>query len=236
MNEEEAKQYHNAQKIQSLEYQKNLNSSKEDALRLALEGRELLEKAKEKVFIATVGFTHSGKTIIVSELKKRIPYLVSVNSNQIHKIIDSKFLELSDDNSIRGKGYWLRNIITDEIREFLIERLCEEGWWVASDSANLKKSQRDERFQAPRKLGYKTVLLWVNLPEEEIVERVMLADKEESEYGKVPVWFDLYEKVQKPAFEKPTPEEADIFITAEEEGYVVDMIINHLKKIEGGEL
>lgn len=236
MSEEEAIKYHEKQKTQSPEYFQNLEHSKELALKLALENRQLLEKAKEKIFIATVGFTHSGKTIIVSELKKRIPYLVSVNSNQIHFVIDSKFQELADDNSIQGKGYWLRNVITEEIREYLIGKLCEQGWWVASDSANLKKTQRYKRYQIPRNLGYKTVLLWVNLPEKEIEKRVMQADKDESRAGKVPVWFDLYEKVQKPAFEKPDPEEADIFITAEEEGYVVDLIINNLKKLKGGEI
>ena len=230
MNEEEAKKYHNNQKVQSEDYSKKLQDSKEAALALALENRQLLNKAKEKVFIATVGFTHSGKTIIAGELEKRVPYLVNVNTNNIHSIIDSKFLELSDDNSITGKGYWLRNVITEEIREYMIEKLAEDGWWIINDSANLKKSQRDERFQIPRKLGYKSVIIWVNLPEEEITQRVLEADKEELNKGKIPVWFDLFEKIQKPAFEKPEPQESDVFISAEIEGYVIDVIMNNLKK------
>ncbi len=235
MSEEEAKKYHEKQKIDSPQYRANLEASKEVAFRFAMDNRELLEQAREKVFIATVGFTHSGKTVIVNELKKRVPYLVSVNSNQIHSVIDVKFTELADDNSITGKGYYLRNIITEEIREYLIERLSEEGWWIASDSANLKRNERMQRFQVPRRLGYKTIILWIDLPQEEIARRVMEADKEEQRAGKIPVWFDLFEKVQKPAFEKPEEGEADVIISAENESFVIDMIMNNLNNFKGGD-
>ncbi|MCL5019867.1 MAG: ATP-binding protein [Patescibacteria group bacterium] len=196
MDEIKAAEYHKKQKIASPEYAEKLKEAELEAKDLVLKNR-VLKTVKGKLFITTVGFTHSGKSALVEQLKRRLGHLIGIDSKELHNIVDSKFSEIYDDNSNFGEGYWLKQVIVREIRNYLIEELCQQGWWIINDSASLSISEREDTFRSPRKYGYKTVLLWLNLPEKTLMERLKSADREEVAKGYKPFWVDLYEKIQK---------------------------------------
>lgn len=231
MDEIKAAEYHKKQKTASVEYSEKLREAELEARDLVLKNR-VLENVNGKLFITTVGFTHSGKSVLVQQLKRRLGHLIGIESKELHNIVDSKFPEIYDDNSNFGEGYWLKQTIVREIRNYLIDELCQQGWWIVNDSASLSISEREDTFRSPRKYGYKTVLLWLNLPENALMERLKNADREEVAKGYKPFWVDLYEKIQKPRFEEPGQGEAEVYINLFEDNYITDVIIREIEQLE----
>lgn len=224
MNKQEALQYHQEQKAASDRYTSHLQSSLDEAYGSALIGRSK-EGLLDKYLFATVGFTHVGKTTAARGLIEKFPGLVNVESNLIHNVVNNAFPELKDDNTVTGSGYWLRNVITDEIRAEMIRNLCQDGWWIINDSSNLTSVERQSRIQVPKQFDYRTVLLWLNLPEEVILERLRAADEEAVQQGNKPAWLDLYNNVQKPRLEEPMAGETDFLLMFTKNEGIVDSTI-----------
>ncbi len=211
MNSQEALQYHQEQKVGSDTYAQKLSFSLQQALDTFLFGRTH-EGLQGKRCIATVGFTHVGKTTVANGLQEKIPGLVKVETNKIHDIINPQFAELQDDNTVTGSGYWLREAVTADLKQDVMMQLCQDKWWIIDDDANLQKTDRSIIFDIPRRFDYKTALLWLNIPEKIFLERLREADEETMSRGNTPPWVDLYERIQKPRFQKPIPDESDLLL------------------------
>jgi predicted kinase len=227
MDEIKAQQHHKNQKIHSPEYAEKIRQSEEEALDMCLNNRGRI-LAGAKTFIATCGFSHSGKSFLSEQLKRKLSYLVGIDSKQLHNIVNFKFPEIQDDNGSFSEGYFLKQELVREIRNYLIEELCQQGWWIINDSTNLTIEDREDNFRPARKYGYRTVLLWLNPPEDVLMERLKDADRREVELGYKPYWVDLYEKVQKSKLEEPGQGEAEIYVNLFEESVSPDVILREI--------
>jgi predicted kinase len=195
----------------SRSYSLNFSKSLANVYKTPISNRKKIKTSK-KIFIATLGFTHSGKTYIAKKLIKKFPQLVKIESREIHNTINSIFPELKDDKSVEGEAYWLRQVITQDLREKLIEKLCQNDWWIINDSANLVKEERQKRLKIAKKFKYKTVLVWVMAENKTLVRRIKKSDAKLKAKGEKQVWMNLYKNVQHARFEKPTRKEADLLI------------------------
>lgn len=214
-----ANEIHQIKKKKSLEYKKNLDESLDEIIMLSLQGRQM-----KGVFIATVGFTHSGKTRLAKRLVATFPQLVKLESRIIHEIINKNFAELDDDHTVEGKAYWLRQAITQELRLRAIKELCKKSFWIINDSANLVRKERAERLSFTQKFGYQTIIIWVKCDEKVLMRRLERSDVNLKKDGKKPTWVDLYKKVQLAHFEKPTFKECDLLIVYEGESDKIKVI------------
>ncbi len=196
--------YHRLSSAFSKTYRGALEESGERVLEDALMGREQKD-SDDPYFIGMVGFTHSGKTYVSQQLHNNFPNMVEVESRKIHDVINGIFPQLNDDRTVQGSGYWLRQVITRDLRNSLIADLCKDGWWIINDSANLVRKDRQKRISIPESFGYKSALIWVTCPEEEILRRIDRTDNPK-------VWRDLYQNIQKPRFEPPEQAEAGLLL------------------------
>lgn len=163
---------------------------------------------EERISINMVGFTHSGKTTVVENLKENFQNLVEIKSDRIHDIINNIFPQLKDDQTIDGKGYWLRQFITNDLRKKITKDFCKKGYQIINDSCNLNSNDRQKRLKISKSFNYKTILIWVKCSEEEILNRI--------DNGNNPqIYRDLYCQVQKPIFEEPKGDEADLLLVFE---------------------
>jgi predicted kinase len=169
---------------------------------------------KAKVFVMTVGFTHSGKETLVSS-HHRLCSVYQVETNKIHDLLNKNFDFLKDDNTVRGKAYWERQNLTEVVRQKLLEQAFKQEVTVINRSCNLKKDKRQQRLNLAKKFGYKTIIIWVKCDEAILLTRLQEADKRSIVKGGEPPWVELYEKEQKARFEKPEPSEADELIIFE---------------------
>jgi predicted kinase len=228
MNEQEAIKFHEKQMAGSEDYKIRFSKSKTTVFGNSIEGRSI-NSLEGKVFIATVGFSHAGKSTVAKILQERFPQLVRVETDAVHDVINANFPQLQDDNTIEGEGYWLRQAITGNLREGVIEKLVDEGWWIINDSANLQRSERSRRLDMPIKMGYKTMIIWINTPEDILLHRLRKADESSVTSGEKTVYSDLYEKVQKQRMEEPTRDEADILLAFEiVDDSAIDKIVQEL--------
>lgn len=230
MNEQESRRFHQEQRATSEDYNKRFNDSAAIVFDKVIEGRR--KKAfEDKVYIATIGFSHSGKSTVARTLQERFPQLIRIETDQIHEVINSNFPQLKDDNTVEGEGYWLRQAITGELREKVIGELAENGWWIINDSANLQKEERAKRINVPKQKGYKTILIWLKTSEEELLKRLKAADETSVSSGGKAAYLDLYEKVQKQRIDTPTQEEADVLLAFEiVDDSAIDKIVQELDK------
>lgn len=215
--------YHRTSKTFSESYKEKLKEARGGVIESSLADREFKETERQ-YFMATVGFTHVGKSTVACQLQNEFPHLVAVESDKIHDVINNIFPKLDDDKTVKGSAYWLRQVITRDLRIQLIGDLCKKDWWIINDSANLVRRERQQRISVPEEWGYKTALIWVSCPEKEILRRIK---QEEDPH----VWRELYEKIQKPRFEPPEKEEADLLLILESShDSVEEKILPHLRE------
>lgn len=166
----------------------------------------------DKKFVMLVGFSKSGKHTFLKNHPSINRYF-SVNTDTIHRLLNQQFQALQDDQTSSGSGFWLRQYYTRIIRRGLTRNAFKKNIDVASDSCNLRKSQRKILLSQAKKFGYRTIIIWIQCDEQELLRRLDSADRKLRENGKQPAWRGLYFKIQKPLFDQPSLAEADQLIT-----------------------
>jgi len=166
---------------------------------------------KEKVFVLMVGYSKVGKTSFVNK-NERLKTFFNISTNSIHNLLNNTFAFLKDDNTVYGSAYWERQYLTRIVRKRLLNEALKKGFAVVNDSANLNRKERKARLKIAKKYGYKTIIVWVTCPEEELLARLQKADNELILNGQKPAWVNLYTEVQKNRFDPPLDNEADTII------------------------
>ncbi len=169
------------------------------------------DKPKGKNFVMMVGFTHAGKHTFI-EQHPQLKHWSRVDTDLIHNLLNKNFHFLRDDNTVKGPAYWQRQDLTRIVSKKILEQLFKKGLSVINDSCNLKKDERAKRLTLAKKFGYRTVIIWVFCSEEELLNRLQKADKNNEHQNLKPVWVDLYLKVQKERFHPPEHSEANQLI------------------------
>lgn len=162
---------------------------------------------RKKVFVMTVGFSHSGKSTLV-KTNPMLRKFFRLQSDKIHDVLNENYEFLQDDNKVTGKSYWERQFFTHLVRKKILEKLFSNGFAVVNDSCNLSRKDRAQRLRLAKKYGYKTMIIWVVCPENVLLERLYKADDDSVASGGNKVWLDLY-KMQKEIFEPPEIYEAN---------------------------
>lgn len=169
----------------------------------------------KQIFLMTVGFSLSGKTTIINRIldKYKETFFV-IDTRSIHDYLNMQYEIFRDDNSVEGNMYNTRQKTTDKIQFELLKLMIEGNFSVIKDSCNQVRLERKEQFGRVKGLNskIKTVILFVNPKNEELMKTINRVDNELLEKGSKPVWKVLYEKVQKDRMEIPTPDESDYFI------------------------
>jgi predicted kinase len=181
-----------------------------------------------------VGFSLSGKSNLAKKIQENSPgKFTKIDSNSIHDFLNKTYSVFQDDNTIYGKSFELRQRTTKAIHNALLSTLFQEGYSVILDSCNLARERRDKIITKIKKINKNiaTIVLYNQIPEEQLHKNLRKADQRNLERGKKPVWVDLYEKVQKPRLEEPQEDEADHFFTCTRGN--LKGVFDNLKKIVG---
>ena len=178
------------------------------------------------------GFTHSGKSYLAEKIANSFPYLQFniVNSEAIHNFLNSTYPVFQDDNTIKGKSFNIRQETTKNIQKELIKTFAKYNINTIIDSCNSTLKKRKTLIDTVKSANpdIKTIIIYVSTPENVILERLQDSDRKNISKGEKPAWVDLYLKVQKPNFEKPTETEADFLIIHKGK---LDETLNYLKKV-----
>lgn len=180
------------------------------------------EKYKDVLFIMLVGFSKSGKSSLSKKIARSFSGKITrVDADMIHDFLNESYPIFKDDNTISGNSFEIRQRSTYVIREAMIDVLISHGYSVLLDSCNLSVEKRRERLTRVRKSNpkVKTVIIYNKISRAELYRNLEKADQKNVKNGEKPAWMDLYEKIQKPAFEEPTKDESDYFIIYDKTNY-----------------
>jgi len=161
------------------------------------------------------GFSKSGKTTLVNKIVQKFPNkFVSVDSSNIHDFLNTNYWVFVDDNTIEGKSYDLRDKATKSLQKALQETLLENHINVIDDSCNSTVEKRAKIIQTAKNIDpdIKTMIISIVITESELLNRLKSYDDANEQKGEQRAWLDLYTKIQKPSFQKPTPDEADYIL------------------------
>lgn len=154
-----------------------------------------------------VGYSLSGKTTFVSA-HPQLRDFFSVETRIIHDLLNDTFAFLQDDRSVNGFAYWERQFWTRYLRKQVLDAAFRGGFGIVSDSCNLRRAWRRQLLHIAQRHGYRTAIVWVLLPQQELDGRAVSSDLVLSAQGKPATWKMLVDQ-QRKNFEPPLSVEAD---------------------------
>jgi hypothetical protein len=162
-----------------------------------------------------VGFSLSGKTKIIKKILKKYPKkFFVIDTRSIHDYLNKQYDLFQDNNTVDESIYKTRQRATDAMQLELLKVMVEDGFSIIKDSCNQVRADRKKQFEIVKSINpkIKTVILYVNPSEKELLETISKYDQKLLKKGQKPTWIDLYQKVQKERMQIPTRAEADFFI------------------------
>lgn len=168
-----------------------------------------------QTFIMMMGFSRSGKTTLAKQIEAEFPdKFTRIDADTIHDFLNTTYPVFQDDHTIIGQSFELRQKATKAIREVLIETILESGHSVIMDSTNLANGSRKAVLARVKAIDLKisTIIVSAEIPEAKLYENLRQEDQKNIDRGEKATWVELYEKIQKPKFEKPNRVEADLVL------------------------
>lgn len=163
---------------------------------------------KEQYLILIVGHIGSGKTTISKEIVKNF-VINRVSNDDIRESLVLKIPFFSDAHgcSYRSEKAGAMNAVAHAHNKELVKQLLLSGESVLIDGGGITRKRRAEGISLKTFAvkNIKTIVLVLNIPENELLERLAERDKINKNYK----WVDFYKKVRKQQFERVTDDEAD---------------------------
>jgi len=170
-------------------------------------------RPEKRTLVVMTGMSLSGKTTLVNS-HPQLRKCWQIRTRDIHDLLNRKLDFLRDDNSVRGRAYWVRQFLTETVREKVLRQALQQGIAIVLDSCHLTRRKRIARYRLAKRYGYHVVIIFVECPWMTLLSRATEADHLSVARGGKRVWKDLI-KQQVKVFEPPTPEEADRLISGE---------------------
>ncbi|KRT67558.1 MAG: hypothetical protein XU08_C0002G0117 [candidate division WWE3 bacterium CSP1-7] len=167
---------------------------------------------EKRVLVVMVGMSLSGKTTLVDR-HPQLRWCWQIRTRDIHNLLNRYLDFLRDDNSVRGRAYWVRQFLTERVREEVLRRALQRGIPIVLDSCHLTRKKRLARYRLAKRYGYHVVIVFVECPWMTLLSRATEADHLSIARGGKRVWKDLIRQQVK-VFEPPipNPDEADQLI------------------------
>lgn len=161
-------------------------------------------------FYLVVGFSGAGKSTVVST-NGVLSKCANIRTDRIHDQLNQKFPFLQDDNTINGRGYYQRQLLTGWIRKELLSLLVKRGKNIVIENVGLTKKSRTLLINLAKSAGMNTTIIKIDCPEDILLERLKKRDQANLAKGEKAAWEDLYQEKQKILYQPIAENEADNF-------------------------
>jgi predicted kinase len=179
-----------------------------------------------QLFIAVVGHNSSGKTSVANKLANRLP-LNRVSGDDFREFVHNHIPYFHNtDLSYPSKKYEELNPLTIMYRFEMSWILLQANQNVLYDGSGATRERR-EKYLAKARADFpyiKTVLLWTDLDEGTLLQR--LADRDKKTGAQ---WSKQYHDLKKHLFEPPAEGEADVLLRYDQNNY--DFIEKEIKAL-----
>lgn len=147
-------------------------------------------------FILMCGVTHSGKTDTVTKIREamRDYYFQVIDTRSIHDFLNYQLgFVFRDNNRVDGPRFQMRNLVTKAIQAPLLLHNLIWHRRIIFDASNITRQKRRLILGLVKKFPLKTstIIIYQNLPPNDLKFRVKLADQRNIQNGEDPAWEQL---------------------------------------------
>lgn len=177
-----------------------------------------------------VGKTHTGKSTFARRLAKEIPKTVVLETDPITIFLRENWPNLQLHENVNPYSKIPVSTLRLRILIELLGTALKQSFNVVLANANLQKYTRTDLLKVAKKYpGYKTVLIFINLPDQVILSRVESA-KKDARVLLVSKDFSEVLAKQNTVIQRPDASEADYFFEINDGSKEID-IIKKVKKL-----
>lgn len=184
-----------------------------------------------QVIILTVGYPGSGKSTLVSSIRKEFPSLNIVNGDSLRDLLRKEMpyfnsLEFSEMTPEVERA----NAIAKEYKKMVIQELARSEQSVFVEGNHLEKKAREKWLAYAREINpdITNVILYFEISEEELIKRYQERDNSDPKA----VWVKEFHKWRKNQLEIPSADDADKLIVFNQNNQ--EQVIGQLKEFLGG--
>jgi predicted kinase len=186
---------------------------------------------KEKILIMLVGKTHTGKTTFANEVKQEFKNVLILEADPIAVFMKENYPELrfSDDKEHTGEF----KDVSLKFKTFLLflEFAMSLNKPIMLSNSNMWLKGRELVFELCKKNGYKVIGIYLNLPEEILINRINVSERSTNVLRTSKSFNELILN-QRERMQPPEPSDFTEFFECKSEQEVEDIkkkIINILK-------
>ncbi|BCB02534.1 ATP-binding protein [Bacillus sp. KH172YL63] len=174
-----------------------------------------------RLFIMTVGKTHSGKTTFAKKLEKQLMNSVVIDQDNHAAFINTHYKHILPSEGPNTLKYAISQAVVD----YAIQ---ETSHHMILCNSNLSKSGRAARLKQFRENGFHTILVHCDTPEEVLKERVANSERSKSIFRSETSFEEVLRRQQSHSYFKDTGDpvegEADRLFVIQSEGEVEGVI------------
>jgi len=140
-----------------------------------------------RLVVMTVGKTHSGKTTFAKELESVLQHAIVIDQDNHAEFINNHYKKL---RPIEGPNT-LKYSITNAIVNYATE---QSDFHIILSNSNLDKSGRANILRYFHDKGFKSIIVYFDLPIDLLKERVTLAQRSKTIFRSASSFFEVLER------------------------------------------
>lgn len=155
-----------------------------------------------RLIIMTVGKTHSGKTTFAKELESNLQQAVVIDQDNHAEFINTFYKKLRPKDGPNTLKFSVTNVIV----EYATERT---DFHLILSNSNLNKSARLNVLRYFHDKGFKSVVVYFDLPFQLLKERVDQTNRSKAIFRSASSYLEVLERQGKSKQEEPAEDEAN---------------------------
>jgi len=176
-----------------------------------------------RIIIMTVGKTHSGKTTFAKELETILQQAVVIDRDNHAEFINTFYKKLRPKDGPNT----LKFTVTNAIVEYATE---QTDFHIILSNSNLNKTARLNVLKYFHDKGFKSVIVFFDLPFQLLKERVDQTIRSKAIFRSASSFMDVLERQEKSKPEEPTEDEANHLFVIRDPGEL-PVVIQKIKTI-----
>lgn len=177
----------------------------------------------DRLVVMTVGKTHSGKTTFAKELEAVLQQAIVIDQDNHAELINNHYKKLCP---LEGPNT-LKFSITNAIVNYAVE---QSNFHIILSNSNLNKSGRANVLRYFHDKGFKSIIVYFNLPIDLLKERVIRTQRNKTIFRSASSFLEVLERQENSIEIQPTKDEANYLFIVKDSCNTAD-IIQQIKAI-----
>ncbi|MCR8656697.1 ATP-binding protein [Paenibacillus endoradicis] len=171
----------------------------------------------ERLVVMTVGKTHSGKTSFAKELESVLQQAIVIDQDNHAEFINYHYKKLLPKVGANTLKFSITNAVVNYATE-------QSNFHIILSNSNLNKSGRSNVLRFFHDKGFKSVIVYFDLPVDLLKERVLGTQRSKAIFRNASNFFEVLERQEKSIEIQPSKDESNYLYVIKEPQNTVEII------------